>query len=68
MCFTYITVRAYIRITDICSLLGCCLEWPLIVKGIPIIVYAVKMADLYEPDVGTAYYRSADPVKNLKLW
>ncbi|XP_060586854.1 tectonic-like complex member MKS1 [Ruditapes philippinarum] len=25
------------------------------------------MADLYEPDVGTAYYRSADPVKNLRL-
>ena len=25
------------------------------------------MADLHEPDVGTAYYRSNDPVKNLKL-
>ncbi|XP_064612245.1 tectonic-like complex member MKS1 [Liolophura sinensis] len=25
------------------------------------------MADLYEPDFGTAYYRSKDPVKNLKL-
>ncbi|KAH3894237.1 hypothetical protein DPMN_018394 [Dreissena polymorpha] len=25
------------------------------------------MADLYEPDVGTAYYRSSDPVKNLKI-
>ncbi|XP_052801949.1 tectonic-like complex member MKS1 [Mya arenaria] len=25
------------------------------------------MADLFEPDVGTAYYRSSDPVKNLKI-
>ncbi|KAL4223339.1 Pleiotropic negative transcriptional regulator [Mactra antiquata] len=25
------------------------------------------MADLYEPDVGTAYYRSSDPIKNLKV-
>lgn len=25
------------------------------------------MADLHEPDVGTAYYRSTDPIKNLKI-
>ncbi|KAK7505914.1 hypothetical protein BaRGS_00002636 [Batillaria attramentaria] len=25
------------------------------------------MADLHEPDVGTAYYRSNDPVKNLQI-
>ncbi|ESO97860.1 hypothetical protein LOTGIDRAFT_228399 [Lottia gigantea] len=25
------------------------------------------MADLYEPDVGTAYYRSNDPLKNLRF-
>ncbi|KAL5016147.1 hypothetical protein ScPMuIL_005736 [Solemya velum] len=25
------------------------------------------MADLYEPDAGTAYYRSSDPLKNLRI-
>lgn len=26
-----------------------------------------KMSDYYEPDFGTAYYRSNDPIKNLKI-